>query len=146
MALLAPLGVAHPVLGQVEPAVQRRVSLGGGIGQEDADLAVLLFAQPAAPLAGDPAAVGALLGEAAGVDHDPAAVLGQLLADVPPQFGHDLLVVPDAAADEELEVLAGDAGLGGDRLDGLPLQPAEQPPDEGGGVPALLLAVENRGR
>src|ERR1019366_7682974 len=111
VALLAPHGVVDPVLGQVEPAVQGGVPLGGDVGQEDANLAVLLLAQPAAPLAGYPTTVGALFGERTGIDHNHAVRFRQLLADVPPQFGHDLLVVPDAGADEELEVLAGDARL-----------------------------------
>jgi hypothetical protein len=41
-------------------------------------------------------------------------------------FGHDGLVVPPARADEVLDRLAMDAGLDGDRLAGLALQPAEQ--------------------
>jgi len=44
--------------------------------------------------------------------------------------------------DEHLEVLAGDAGLSSDRLDGLSFQAAEQSPDEGRGMTALFLAVE----
>ena len=144
VALLAPHGIVDPVLGQVEVAVEEGVPLGRGVGQEDAELTVLLLAQPAAPLAGHPATVGALFGEGAGVEHEHAVRSRQLLTDVPPQFGHDLLVVPNAAADEEFEVLAWDAGLGGDRLDGLPREPAEEPANEGAGVPALFFAVEQR--
>ncbi len=144
VTLLAPHGVIDPVLGQVQAAVQQGVPLGRGVGQEDAELTVFLLAQPAAPLAGHPTAVGPLLGEGAGVEHDHALRFRQLLAHVPLQFGHDFLVVPDAAADEELEVLAGDTGLGGDRLDRLPGEPAEEPSDEGAGVPALFFAVEQR--
>src|SRR3974377_2348516 len=88
--------------------------------------------------------MGPLLRATAGVDDDPAARFAQLLPDVPAQLGHDLLIVPDTTADEELEVLAGETGLDGNRLDGLPRQPAEQPPDENTSVAALLLAIEER--
>ncbi|MBX7135007.1 MAG: hypothetical protein K1X67_20260 [Fimbriimonadaceae bacterium] len=90
---------------------------------------------------GHPATLGALPGGASGVDHDHAVVLGRLLADATPQLGQDALVVP---ADEELEIGAEDVRLRRDRLDRLPGQPAEQPPDEGTGVSALLFAVEQR--
>ena len=48
--------------------------------------------------------------------------------------------LPDA--DEELDRLAGQAGLDGDRLAGLALQAAEQAADDQGGVVALLDAIE----
>ena len=66
------------------------------------------------------------------------------LADVAAQLGHDGLVVPLAGADEELDGLAVDAGLDGDRLAGLALQAAEQAADDEGGVGPLLDAVEAR--
>jgi hypothetical protein len=53
-------------------------------------------------------------------------------------------VVLGAAADEERELLAGDARLSGDRLDGLLPEAAEPPADERAGVPALLLPVKQR--
>ena len=144
MALLAAGLVVGPVLGQVEPPVQGGVTGRSGVGQEDADLAVVDLAQPAAPLAGDAAGLGPLLGEGAGVDDHDAVGLGQLLADVAPQLGHHGLVVPLAGADEELDRLAGQAGLDGDRLAGLALQAAEQAADDQGGVHLLLDAVELR--
>ncbi len=61
-----------------------------------------------------------------------------------PEFPHDGLVVPLARADDELDRLAGQPGLDGDRLTGLALQAAEQPVDDQGGVLPLLGAVEPR--
>jgi hypothetical protein len=58
------------------------------------------------------------------------------------EFCHDGLVVPLAGADEELDRLAVDARLDGDRLAGLALQAAEQAAKDGGGVDPLLGAVE----
>ena len=138
------LGVGRPVLGQVQPAVQRRVPAGGGVGEEDAELAVVLLAQPAAPLPGHPARLAPRLGEAAGVEDQDRLRVGQHLADVAAEFGHDGLVVPPAGADEVLDRLAVDAGLDGDRLAGLALQPAEQAADDERGVGPLLGAVEAR--
>src|SRR3954468_3174346 len=59
-------------------------------------------------------------------------------------FGHDGLVVPPACADEVLDRLAMDAGLDGDRLAGLTLQPAEESADDECGVGPLLGAIEAR--
>src|ERR671911_497390 len=105
--------------------VQRGVA-GGGVGEEDAELAVVLLAQPAAPPPGHPARLAARLGEAAGVEDQDRLRVGEDLPDVAAEFGHDGLVVPAACADEELDGLAVDSGLDGDRLAGLPLQAAEQ--------------------
>ena len=73
-----------------------------------------------------------------------ACRVGQLLADVAAELGHDGLVVPPAGADEVLDRLAVDAGLDGDRLAGLALQAAEQAADDERGVGPLLGAVEAR--
>ena len=61
-----------------------------------------------------------------------------------PQLGHDGLVVPLAAADKELDRLAGQSGLDGDRLAGLSLHAAQETTDDQGGVVTLLDAVEAR--
>ena len=144
VAFLAAGLVVGPILGQVEPAVQRGVTGLRGVGQEDTDLAVVDLAQPAAPLAADAAGFGPLLGEPAGVDDDDAVGLGQRLADVLPQFGRHGLVVPLAGADEELDRLAGQPGLDGDRLAGLAFQAADEPADDERGVVAMLDAIELR--
>src|SRR5205807_769272 len=87
----------------------RRADAGGGVGEEDADLAVVLLAEPAAPLPGDPARLAARLGEAAGVEDQDRPRVGEDLADVAAEFGHDGVVVPAACADEVLDGLAVDA-------------------------------------
>src|SRR5262249_43408515 len=131
-----------PALGQVELTVQRRVPAGGGVGEGDAKLAVVLLAEPAAPLPRHPARLTPRLGEAAGVEDQDRLRVGQHLAEVAAEFGHDGLVVPAACADEVLDRLAVDAGLDGDRLAGLALEPAEQAADDERGVGPLLGAVE----
>src|SRR3954447_16231697 len=123
MCLRTAVRVVGPPLGQIEPAVQRRVPAGGGIDEEDAEWAVVLLAEPATPLPGHAARLGPRLGEAAGVQDQDGLLIAQRLADLAAQLGHDSLVVPLAGADEELDGLAVDAGLDGDRLAGLALQP-----------------------
>ena len=118
--------------------------LGRDIGQKDADLAIVLLAQPTTPLPGDAATVGALLGEAAGVEHQDSVGVGQFVGDMPTQFVGDGPVVPGPGTDEILEILAGDAGLGGDGLDTFSFQAAEQALDKRPGMPTLLLAGEER--
>ena len=142
MALRAPGLVMGPLFGQVELTVQRGVTRRRGVGQENADLAVLDLAQPAAPLARDAAGFGPLLGEGAGIDDHDALRFGEFLPDMEPQFGHHGFVVPFPRADEELDRLARQAGLDRDRLTGLTLQSAEAPANDRGGVRALLGAIE----
>jgi hypothetical protein len=144
VALGASGRVVRPVLGQVEPPVQGRIPAGGGVGEEDAELAVVLLAQPAAPLPGHPARLGPRLGEAAGVEDQDRVGVAEHLAGVAAELGHDGLVVPPAGADEVLDRLAVDAGLDRDRLAGLSPQPTEQAADDEGGVGPLLGAVEAR--
>ena len=105
-------------------------------------MAVVLLAQPAAPLPGHPARLGPRSGEGTGVEDQDRGRVGPGLADAAAEFGHDGLVVPLAGADEGLDRLAVDAGLDGDRLAGLALQAAEQAADDERGVGALLGAVE----
>src|SRR3954454_23368640 len=142
MRLRTAVRVVGPLLGQIEPPVQRRVPAGGGIDEEDAELAVVLLAEPAPPLPGRAARLGPRLGEAAGVEDQDGLLIAQRLADVAAQLGHDGLVVPPAGADEELDGLAVHAGLHRDRLAGLALQAAEEAADDEGGVDPLLGAVE----
>src|SRR4051794_27316107 len=114
-----------PGPGQIQAAVQRRVPAGRCVGQEDAELAVVLLAEPAAPLPGHPARLAPRLGEAARVEDQDRLRVGQDLTGMAAEFGHDGLVVPPAGADEVLDRLAVDAGLDGDRLAGLARQSAE---------------------
>ena len=60
------------------------------------------------------------------------------------QLGHHGVVIPFAGADDELDRLAVDPGLDGDRLAGLALQSADQAAENEGGVGPLLSAVEPR--
>src|SRR4051812_2360553 len=55
MGLEASGPVVRPVPGREQPAVQRGVSAGGGIGREPPDLTVVDLAEPAVPLPLDPA-------------------------------------------------------------------------------------------
>src|SRR5262249_46685491 len=140
VAFLAPARVVGPVLGEVEPPVQRGVARLSGVGQEDTDLAVVDLAEPAAPLAGYPPGIGPLLGEGAGIDDHDAIGVRKLLADVLPQLGHDCLVIPLARADEKLDRLAWQAGLNGDRLTCFAIQATEMPSDDQSRSRALLDA------
>jgi hypothetical protein len=65
VTFLAARLIGRPVLGQVEPPIQRGVTRPRGVRQEDTDLAVVDLALPAAPLAVDTAGFRALLGELA---------------------------------------------------------------------------------
>jgi hypothetical protein len=60
------------------------------------------------------------------------------------QFVDDRVVVPGAGADEGLDRLAVQTGLGGDRLTGLAFQAAEEPADDRAGMGLVFDAVEPR--
>ena len=62
----------EPGLGQEEPSVQKGVTLGAGISQEDAGLAVVDFAEAAAILALDADGFSSLFREIAAVDAEHA--------------------------------------------------------------------------
>src|SRR5262249_19691040 len=115
-----------------------------GVGQEDAELAVLDLAEPAAPLPLHAAGITPRLGEGAGVEHEHGLGVARLQGDVPAQFGHHGLVVPAAGADEVLHGLARAAGLVGDGLRGLALQAAELALQDHPGQLVLLDPVEAR--
>src|SRR5512144_275595 len=144
MGRLAAFGVGRPVLGQVQPPIDQGTAAGGGIGQEDSDLAVLDLAQPAAPLAGHATGGGPLLDEAAAVQDRDRLGVGQLVADVRAQLVDDAGVVPGAGADTGLDGLAVQSGLGSDRLAGLALQSAEEAVNDRTGMGLLFGAVEAR--
>jgi len=132
----AALGVRGPLPRQVQLPVERGITVGGDVGQEDADLAVFDLAQPPAPLPGDAAGVGAGRGSTAGVEDQHGLGVGQLLGDGAAQVGQDGLVFPAPGADEVWHGLAGTTGLGGDGLGRLALQVAAftQQDDMGQGV------------
>ena len=133
-----------PVLGQVQPPIHQGTAAGGGIGQEDAELAVVDLAQSAAPLARHTTGGGPLLDEATAIqDHDRLGV-GQFVTDVSAQLVDDRVVLPGAGADEGLDGLAVQTGLGGDRLAGLAFQTAEEPVDDRAGMSPMFDAVEAR--
>jgi hypothetical protein len=118
------------------------LATGGDVGDEVTDLAVLDFAQVAAPLAGDAAGVVALLGHAVAIDDEDGLGMGQFLTDVRQQLGADGVVVPLAGADEVLQGTAFLLGLARDGLGRLALEAGELALEDGGGMVALFVAVE----
>ena len=111
---------------QVQLVIQQGDARGGDADQEDADLAVVLLAQPAVVLPGHAGALGPLLGEGRLVDHADDADRrarrrgGQLVGEGGLDLGLDVVVLPGGDGDELLEAgdLAG-ADAEGDRLDAL---------------------------
>ena len=113
VGLVAPapgLGrVLVPGLGQVEPVVQQRRPRGGDADQEDADLAVVLLAEPAVVLPRHAGALGPLLGEGRLVDDADDADRragrrgGQLVGEGGLDLGLDVVVLPGGDVDELLE-------------------------------------------
>src|SRR5262249_6246908 len=131
-------GVPGPILGQVEAAREQGLAVAADVGQEDAHLTVLDLAQAAAPLAGDAARRGPLLGETRAIDDENGVGVADLLLDVAPQLGQDVVVTPAAGADEQLEGPAVEGGGGGDGVGGLALEGGELAAEEDqGGRPPL---------
>jgi len=143
VALGAPLEVLGPFPRQIESAIDQVGASSGGVGKEDADLTILDLAQSSAPLARDPAALGPLLGESAGIEDQDGLGFPTNPADMAPQLHQDRIVVPLARADEELDVLVLDPGAVSDRFSGLALQAADEATNDQVGVVALLPAIES---
>src|SRR5262249_61071227 len=91
-------GVPGPILGQVEAAREQGLAVAADVGQEDAHLTVLDLAQAAAPLAGDAARRGPLLGGTRAIDDENGVGGGDLLPDVGPQLGPGVLRPPAPGA------------------------------------------------
>ena len=138
---------------QVEPVVQQGDPRGGDADQEDADLAVVLLAQPAVVLPGHAGALGPLLGEGALVEHAHHADRrarrrgGQLIGEDALEFGLDIIVLPGGHGDELLE--AGDLAVAdaeGDRLDALAFGAAQEALEIGIGMILGLASCRRGGR
>src|SRR5271170_3818946 len=79
VSLFPAAAVCHPVLGQVETGVEQGLAVGTGIGEEDADLTVIDFAEPTAPLPVHTAGILSFLGEGGPVENEDALGMPQLL-------------------------------------------------------------------
>lgn len=107
---LAPLGrvVLEPFLGKIEPGVEEPVALVADIAHEDAGLAVLDLAEPAAILAGDPGRLFAALDLFRGIEreHRSRRIGGSddRVGDLGPVAGEQDVFVPAVFAHESLEV------------------------------------------
>src|SRR5262249_42824695 len=83
-----------------------------------------------------------LLGETRAIDDENGVGVADLLLDVAPQLGQDVVVTPAAGADEQLEGPAVEGGGGGDGLGGLAVQAGELAAQDDEGVRPLLGAGE----
>ena len=107
-------------------------------------MAIVHFAQPAAPLAGHAAGRRAFLGERAGVEDEDGFGVREFLAHMAAEFVEDGLIVPTAGAHEQLQGAALLAGLGGDGLRGLAFQAGQLAAQDRARVLALFSAVKAR--
>ena len=112
------------------------------VSHEDADLAVVDLAEPAAPLPRHADRLGPLLGERRGVEDEHGVGLAEVLADLTCQGGEQRLVVPGHLPDELLQALAFLVVKVGDRLAGLAFELGEEPGHVLGGMPPLLRPGE----
>jgi hypothetical protein len=100
----AARAVSDPVLGEIELAVDERLTLGGAVGTEDTDLTVLDAAGCARVHPSDAGAPLALLQEARFVDDQHAVRLAQMLGDIADEVVAHRISVPPRTADEVLKV------------------------------------------
>ena len=137
--------VLGPFLGEIQTCIDEGVFLPGDVSHEDADLAVVDLAEPAAPLAGHADRLGPLLGERRGVEDDHGVGLAEVLADLAGQGGEQRLVVPGDRPDEVLQALPLVVMEVGDRLAGLARELGEEAGHVLGGMTPLLGLVERSG-
>ena len=86
--------------------IDNRMFLACHVTHVDPYLAVLNFAQSAAPLLADAHRLGSFLGKPRGVEHDHAIGFTQLLADLARQSGEHRLMIPRHKPDELLDSLS----------------------------------------
>ena len=122
---LAALPVLGPLPGQVEPEVDQGMLGIADVAQEDADLAVLDLAEPAAPLPLHADRGGSLLGEGRGVEHEHGVAAADGVGDLTGQLVDEGVVVPGHLADEALDGLAVEVVAVGDRLGVLAIEVGE---------------------
>ena len=141
MALRATSVVFGPLRRQKQPVIEQGVAVPADIAEEDADLAVVDLAEPAAPLPLDATGVLALLGEAGAVTDENALGIPPDLDDMLPQTVQHRPVLPGGGADEVLQVLAANVGEVGDGLAGLAGEVGEFALEDELSVEALLAAL-----
>src|ERR1019366_7327371 len=102
-APLLELGL-KPALGQVKPALQKRVAFGAGVAQEDAQLAMDPLAQRPALLPSHSDEGWSLFGERLGVDTpDSLRITQSLRGQLPVSLGQPRLI-PPIVGQEPLEI------------------------------------------
>lgn len=142
MALAPPGRAATPRPGEIEVRVDKGRASTSGVGEVDADLAVVLPARPTAPLALDAHGFGPFLGEGAQIEDDHTLGIPELLADMEVEFAPNRVVAPSPGADETLQGTAMLSVVHGDGLDALARQVAQEAFDVGAGMLPLLGPVE----
>src|SRR5262249_32978016 len=132
--------IIGPPLGQEQRAAEQGLEAAAADAYVDGDNTVVGLAQAAAPLAGDPRGLGALLGLAGLVDDADgaqASVIGQARQQAGGVAVQDVEgpgVVPGVVAQELLEGTHRGACGQGDGLDRLAVEVGEQPADVGAQV------------
>ena len=130
-------------LGQVQLPVDERPPLGAGVGEKDAELAVVDLAGGARVLALHPHRGGALLEEAGLVDHQHPGRVAQVLDHIGAQVVADQVRVPVSGGQQPLHPIRGRLpGMLGQLPAVLATHVAEQPPQIGQHPPAWLGAGE----
>ena len=137
----AALRIVGPALGQVQLPVDHRPALSAGVGQEDAELAVVDLAGGARVLALDPDRGGALLEEPRLVGHQHRVRVAQVLDHVGAQVVADQLRVPVGGGQQPLHAVGGAlAGVLGQLPAVLAAHVAQQAAQVGQRPPAWLGA------
>jgi len=141
---LPPRPVAGPLLGQVEAEVDQGVFAMRDVAQVDADLTVVEFAEPAAPLPLHTHRLRPFLGEGRRVKDQHPIGFAQLRPHLPRQFRQQGAVFPLGLADELLQTLPLAVVQIGNRFNVLAVQVRQQTLDVVPGV-GLLFRRTQRG-
>ena len=142
MCQQAVIGVRSTFQGQKQTVGHQSLATWGGIGQEDANLAVVNLAEVAIPLPLHATGSTAFLGDGRGVQDQDSPGIAQFVADVLAQFVEDGVVTPQAGADKLLQGPSFLVCLACDGLGGFAFQTGEFAAQDGVGVFPQLLAVE----
>jgi hypothetical protein len=103
--LLAAGHVGGPLLREIELAIEEGATFGAGIGEEDADLAVLAFASGAGILAFDANRLGAFLEKSGFINDEDSIVITEVFNDIRLEVVADLFGIPVSSSEEALDAI-----------------------------------------
>src|SRR5262249_33020517 len=99
------LAIIGPFLGQIQLAIEQRMAMLRGVGQKDADLAILNPPGSTAILACHSSRMAAFLEKASLINHTHSISIGQIVGDIAAQVVAQQIGIPVSTAEQVLKAI-----------------------------------------